>query len=105
MNWRTIAGFEIRETFHDSDGGQPMSILEKLTLPEIRELLECRDCEPLREVLADWLPEDIADLFDDLDPSEDVIVLEALDPEKAARAFEHIAPAAQEQLIRALSEA
>jgi magnesium transporter len=82
-----------------------MSILEKLTLPEIRELVECRDCETLREVLADWLPEDIADLFDDLLPEEDMIVLESLDPEKAARAFEHISPAAQEQLIRSLSEA
>jgi magnesium transporter len=82
-----------------------MSILEKLTLPEIRELVECRDCQTLREVLADWLPEDIADLFDDLLPEEDVIVLESLDPEKAARAFEHISPAAQEQLVRSLSEA
>ena len=81
-----------------------MTILEKLTLPEIRELVECRDCETLREVLNDWLPEDIADLFDDLEPQEDVIILEALEPEKAARAFEHIAPAAQEQIIRALSE-
>jgi magnesium transporter len=82
-----------------------MSILEKLTLPEIRELVECRDCDTLREVLADWLPEDIADLFDDLLPEEDMIVLESLDPEKAARAFEHISPAAQEQLVRSLSEA
>src|SRR5262245_2291904 len=82
-----------------------MSILEKLTLPEIRELIECRDCQTLREVLNDWMAEDIADLFDDLLPEEDVIVLESLDPEKAARAFEHISPAAQEQLIRSLSEA
>src|SRR6476620_4914496 len=82
-----------------------MSILEKLTLPEIRELVECRDCETLREVLNDWMAEDIADLFDDLEPQEDVVILEALEPEKAARAFEHIVPAAQEQLIRALPEA
>src|SRR4051794_21622627 len=81
-----------------------MSILEKLTLPEIRELVESRDCQTLREVLNDWMPEDIADLLDDLTPEEDAVVLEALDPEVAARAFEHIEPAAQEQLIRALSE-
>jgi magnesium transporter len=81
-----------------------MSILEKLTLPEIRELVELRDCETLREVLADWLPQDIADLFDDMSPEEDLIVLESLDPEKAARAFEHISPGAQEELIRSLSE-
>jgi magnesium transporter len=81
-----------------------MSILEKLTLPEIRELIDCRDSETLREVLNDWMPEDIADLFDDLEPQEDVVILESLEPEKAARAFEHIAPAAQEQIIRALPE-
>jgi magnesium transporter len=81
-----------------------MSILEKLTLPEIRELIECRDSETLREILGDWMPEDVADLFDDLDPEEDVTVLESLEPEKAARAFEHIAPAVQEQIIRALPE-
>jgi magnesium transporter len=81
-----------------------MSILEKLTLPEIRELIESNDTQTLREVLNDWLPEDIADLFEDLKPQEDVSVLESLDPEKAARAFEHISPASQEQLIRVLSE-
>jgi magnesium transporter len=81
-----------------------MSILEKLTLPEIRELIEGNDRETLREVVNDWMPEDIADLLDDLSPEEDMVVLESLDPEKAARAFEHIAPAAQEQLIRALPE-
>ena len=43
-----------------------MSILEKLTLPEIRELIECNDRDTLREVVNDWLPEDIADLLDDL---------------------------------------
>jgi magnesium transporter len=81
-----------------------MSILEKLTLPEIRELIEGNDRETLREVVNDWMPEDIADLLDDLSPEEDMVVLESLDPEKAARAFEHIAPAAQEQLIRELPE-
>ncbi len=81
-----------------------MSILEKLTLPEIRELIEVNDRGTLREVVNDWMPEDIADLLDDLSPEEDMVVLESLDPEKAARAFEHIAPSAQELLIRELPE-
>ena len=81
-----------------------MSILEKLTLPEIRELIECNDRDTLREVVNDWLPEDIADLLDDLSAEEEVVLLESLDPEKAARAFEHMEPAIQEQLIRELPE-
>ncbi len=81
-----------------------MSILEKLTLPEIRELIECNDRETLRDVVNDWLPEDIADLLDDLSAEEEIVLLESLDPEKAARAFEHMEPAIQEQLIRELPE-
>ncbi len=81
-----------------------MSILEKLTLPEIRELIELDDRETLREVINDWLPEDIADLLDDLSAEEEIVLLESLDPEKAARAFEHMEPALQEQLIRELPE-
>jgi magnesium transporter len=77
-----------------------MSILEKLTLPEIRELIECKDCDTLREVLADWMPQDVADLLNDLEPGEDALVLAALDPELAARSFEHLSPTAHEDLIR-----
>ncbi len=96
--------FASRQTFHISNGRSHMSILEKLTLPEIRELIEIKDSQTMREVLNDWLPEDIADLLDDLTPHEDVVVLESLDPEVAARAFEHILPETQELLVRALSE-
>src|SRR3954452_18237353 len=101
--WRTISGLP-PQPFPISISGALMSILEKLTLPEIRELVECHDCQTLRECVNDWLPEDIADLLDDLSTDEDMVVLEALDPEIAARAFEHIAPAAQEQVVRALPE-
>jgi magnesium transporter len=81
-----------------------MSILEKLTLPEIRELIESRDCDTLREVLADWMPQDIADLLNDLEPGEDALVLAALDPELAARSFEHISPTAHEELMREMPD-
>ncbi|HEX4412406.1 MAG TPA: magnesium transporter [Lacipirellulaceae bacterium] len=77
-----------------------MSILEKLTLPEIRELIQGKDCGTLREVLADWMPQDVADLLNDLAPGEDAVVLAALDPELAARSFEHLSPTAHEDLIR-----
>jgi hypothetical protein len=38
-----------------------MSILEKLTLPEIRELVEARDAQTLRDVLNGWMPADLGD--------------------------------------------
>jgi magnesium transporter len=81
-----------------------MSELEKLTLPEIRELIEANDSQCLREVLTDWQPQDTADLLEDLAPTEQEFVLAALEPEKAARTFEHISPAAHEALLRDMPE-
>jgi magnesium transporter len=81
-----------------------MSILEKLTLPEIRELVDCNDAATLREVLNHWMPEDVGDLLEDLESEEILCVLDALDPELAARAFEHVSPAVQEELVQVLPE-
>jgi magnesium transporter len=81
-----------------------MSELEKLTLPEIRELIEANDSQCLREILTEWQPQDIADLLEDLAPTEQEFVLAALEPEKAARTFEHISPAAHEALLRDMPE-
>jgi magnesium transporter len=81
-----------------------MSDLEKLTLPEIRELIEVNDSPCLREVLAEWQPQDIADLLEDLVPAEQEFILAALEPERAARTFEHISPAAHEALLRDMPE-
>jgi magnesium transporter len=81
-----------------------MSILEKLTLPEIRELIEAHDADTLRDVLNRWLPEDLGDLLTDLSAEENLTVLSALDAEPAARAFEHVAPSEQDELLHALPE-
>ena len=81
-----------------------MSILEKLTLPEIRELVADGDRQTLGEVLNDWMPVDLGDLVADLTPQESAAVLEALTPELAARAFEHVSPAVQRQLLDSLPE-
>ena len=40
-----------------------MTILEKLLLLEIRELIHDKDLDTLREALNRWLPADIADLM------------------------------------------
>lgn len=81
-----------------------MSILEKLTLPEIRELIADDDDGTLRDVINHWLPEDVGDLLADLTPDENLAVLAALGAESAARAFEHVAPPAQDELIGQLPE-
>ncbi len=81
-----------------------MSILEKLTLPDIRELIEERDAVTLREVLNHWMPADLGDLLEDLTPEESLVVLEALNPELAAQAFEHVEAAEQHEILKILPE-
>jgi len=51
----------------------------------------------LREVLNDWMPEDIADLFDDLEPQEDVVILSLWSRKKRHEPLNISPPAAQEQ--------
>ncbi len=61
-------------------GAPPMTMLEKLLLPEIRELIQEKELETLHEVLNRWLPADIADLFADLADSDGIVAFQSLDP-------------------------
>ena len=82
-----------------------MSMLEKLALPEIRELIHNQELETLGEVLNRWLPADIADLLADLSSFEDTIAFTCLKPELAARTFGYLPGSSQQQLLRVLPEA
>lgn len=79
-----------------------MSMLEKLVLPEIRELIRDRDLETLREILSDWIPPDLAALIADLEPDEQAFAFRALEESAAAQAFAYLDFDAQNQLIDSL---
>jgi len=79
-----------------------MSMLEKLVLPEIRELIRDRDLETLREILSDWIPPDLAALIADLEPDEQAFAFRALEESSAAQAFAYLDFDAQNQLIDSL---
>jgi magnesium transporter len=81
-----------------------MSLLEKLLLPEIRELIHDKDLDTLREALNRWLPADVADLIADLGPYEDIVAFQCLEPDLAAQTFVYLPRTAQEELIRVLPE-
>ena len=81
-----------------------MTMLEKLLLPEIRELIAERDADTLRDVLNRWEPADLGMLFDDLSSEEDLVAFQCLDAPRAARAFEYLEWSVQEQLSRLLPE-
>ena len=55
-----------------------MSMLEKLVLPEIRELIDAKDVGTLREILSDWIPPDLGALVEDLEPEEQAFVFRAM---------------------------
>jgi magnesium transporter len=79
-----------------------MTMLEKLVLPEIRELIGGKDLATLREILVEWLPPDLAALIADLEPDEQAVVFRALETSEAATVFGYLDFAAQEQLIESL---
>ena len=58
----------------DNRRATTMSMLEKLVLPEIRELIGAKDLHTLHEILGEWLPPDLAALIVDLEPDEQAAV-------------------------------
>ena len=65
-------------------------MLEKLLLPEVRELIHNSDLETLRELLNRWEPSDIADLLADLGSYEDIVAFQCLEPKLAAQVFVYL---------------
>ncbi len=81
-----------------------MTDLEKLLLPEVRELIQDKELDVLRESLNRWTPPDLADLLDDLASYEELIVLQCLEPTLAARTFEYLPRTTQIELLDILPE-
>ncbi|MFO1094957.1 MAG: magnesium transporter [Planctomycetaceae bacterium] len=78
-------------------------MLEKLVLPEVRELIEAGDTETLRELINHWLPVEIALLVADLELPEQVQLLRALELPLRTDTFEYLPLQVQEQLFGALT--
>jgi magnesium transporter len=79
-------------------------MLGKLALPEIRELIEARDDQTLREVVDRWLSADIAELLEAMSSAEQVHVLRLIKPKLAADTFAYLDLDAQQAVLNSLSE-
>ncbi|MFO0959797.1 MAG: magnesium transporter [Isosphaeraceae bacterium] len=77
-------------------------MIEKLALPEIRELIEKRDAATLAEVVNEWLPPDIAGLVASLDDDEQDFLFRALEPHRASAIFEYLDLPTQERLLASI---
>jgi len=77
-------------------------MIEKLVLPEIRELIEKRDAATLSDVINEWLPPDIAGLVTSLDDPEQDFLFRALEPSRASAIFEYLDLPTQERLLASI---
>ncbi len=70
--------------------------------PELAELIAQRDFTALREILCDFPAPDIAEIFYDLAPGDEAVLLRLLPRELAAEVFEHLPVEDQEKMLQAL---
>jgi len=70
--------------------------------PELAELIAQRDFTALREILCDFPAADIAEIFYDLNPGDEAVLLRLLPRELAAEVFEHLPVEDQEKMLQAL---
>lgn len=74
----------------------------KILLPEINELIIKRDFQPLKDVLMDWPPVDVADLISLLEKNERVLIFRILPKEYATDVFEYLSIEHQLDLIKTM---
>ncbi|MCA1684533.1 MAG: magnesium transporter [Planctomycetia bacterium] len=79
-------------------------MIEKLALPEIRELLDAGDLSTLGDVLNGWFPADLAGVLDALTDAEKVRVLDALHGPLASQVYEYLDLDTQKRLLAIMTE-
>jgi magnesium transporter len=77
-------------------------VIGNLLGPELKEMIERRDFAQLREILCDFPPADIAEIFYDLHPGDEAVLLRLLPRELAAEVFEYLPIEDQESTLQAL---
>ncbi|HZF01889.1 MAG TPA: magnesium transporter [Methylomirabilota bacterium] len=71
-------------------------------MPELAELIRQRDFNGLREILCGFAPADVAEIFVDLNPDDEAVLLRLLPRDLAAEVFEYLPLEDQEQTLHAL---
>jgi len=71
-------------------------------MPELAELIRQRDFNQLREILCAFPAPDIAEIFFDLNPDDEAVLLRLLPRELAAEVFEYLPLDDQEKMLHAL---
>jgi magnesium transporter len=77
-------------------------VIGNLLRPELAELIAKRDFTQLRAILCDFPAADIAEIFTDLNPDDEAVLLRILPHEVAAEVFEYLSLEDQEHVLQAL---
>jgi magnesium transporter len=77
-------------------------VIGNLLMPELVELIRKRDFNQLREILSAFPAQDLAEIFTDLKPDDEAVLLRILPRDLAADVFENLPVADQEKLLQAL---
>ena len=77
-------------------------VIGNLLQPELVELIEKRDFAQLREILCGFAAPDLAEIFTDLKPGDEAVLLRILPRQVAAEVFQYLSLQDQEQLVQAL---
>jgi magnesium transporter len=79
-------------------------MLGKLAFPEIRELIEARDDDTLRDVVNRWYSPDLAELAEAMSSDERVHILRLIKPKLAAETFAYLDLDTQQNVLNSFSE-
>ena len=77
-------------------------VIGNLLAPELKELIRQRNFAQLREILCDFPAPDIAEIFVDLKPGDEAVLLRLLPHDVAAEVFEYLPREDQEQTLLAM---
>jgi magnesium transporter len=77
-------------------------MIGNLLQPELVDLIKQRNFAQLREILCGFSPREVAEIFTDLKPDDEAVLMRILPHETAAEVFEYLSLEDQEQLLHAL---
>ena len=77
-------------------------MIGNLLQPELVELIAKRDFTQLRAILCDFSAADLAEIFFDLKPDDEAVLLRILPNDVAAQVFEYLPVDDQEKMLHAL---
>jgi magnesium transporter len=77
-------------------------VIGNLLMPELIDLIRKRDFNELRAVLCVFPAQDLAEIFTDLNPDDEAVLLRILPRDLAAQVFEYLPMDDQEKMLQAL---